>query len=104
MERVDYSKPGAVRGVIRNFSGLMALAEKGDQMAHIVCIDIRRAVYKKDVLTFKQRRYLLLWWKGHSYTDIAAMYRKNPSVIQRRIELAIKNISEYLTGKGSFDR
>jgi hypothetical protein len=99
LERADYSRPEVVKGLLRNYDGLMRLAIKGDSMAQIVCIDIKRAIHADNVLTFKQRRYLSLWWQGHSYIDIAAMYHLNPSVIKRRVELAVKNISDYLSKK-----
>ena len=77
----------------------MRLALKGDQVAHMICIDIKTAIHTKGVLTFKQKRYLNWWWQGYEYVEIAAMYHKDPSVIQRRVELAISNISKHLTKK-----
>lgn len=99
LERADYSRPGVVKGLLFNYDGLMRLALKGDSMAHIVCIDIKRAIHTRGVLTFKQRRYLGLWWKGFSYTDIGAMYHRTPWSVNKCVKLAIKNISKHLCKK-----
>ena len=96
LERADYSKPGIVKGLLFNYDGLMHLARKGDSMAHIVCIDLKRAIHAEKVLTFKQRRYLGLWWQGFSYVDIAAEYHIKPQSVFDVVEAAIKNICKYL--------
>ena len=90
-----------VKNALRNYNELMMLARKGDQVAHIICIDIKQAIHAPGVLSFKQRRYLGLWWQGFSYIEIATMYRLSPSVIKRRVDLATSNISCFLCKKGN---
>jgi DNA-binding CsgD family transcriptional regulator len=101
LERADYSRPEVVKGLLRNYDGLMRLAIKGDSVALAICIDLRMAIHEAGVLTFKQRRYLSLWWRGFSYTDIAAMHHRSPSVVKRRVDLGVNNIKKHLTRKGN---
>jgi hypothetical protein len=96
LERADYSRPEVVKGLLRNYDGLMRLAIKGDSMAQIVCIDIKGAIHARGVLTFNQRRYLGLWWKGFTYIDIAAKYHIKPQSVFDVVDAAIKNICKYL--------
>lgn len=103
MNRVNYGNPKAVKSVLYYYDDLMVMARKGDQDSIIVCMDIKWAIHTRGVLTFKQRRYLSLWWQGFDYVEIATMYRKNPTVIKRRVDLACRKISDFLCRKGSFD-
>jgi len=103
MERADYSSPAVVKGLLMNYDGLMELALKGDSMAATVCIDIKRAVHTEGVLTFKQRRYLRLWWEGFNTYEIADMYNKNPWGINVTIHRGLGNISKRLQKKLVFD-
>jgi len=99
---VDYSKAGIVKNALFNYNELMAMARKGDQTAGIICVDIKRAVHADNVLTFKQRRYLSLWWQGFDYVEIATMFRKDPTVVKRRVDLACGRLSKYLCEKRQF--
>ena len=100
MERADYSSPAVVKGLLMNYDGLMKLALKGDSMAHIVCIDLKRAIHGKGVLTFRQRRYLGLWWQGYNLIEIAAMYHVAPKNVHARIEAGLRNICKNLCRVG----
>ena len=75
------------------------MARKGDQVSAVVCFDVKRAIHTRGVLTFKQRRYLSLWWQGHNTIEIATMYHKDPSSINRVIYTGFIQISKYLTKK-----
>jgi len=100
MNRVDYSDPSVVKNVMYNFCHLVDLAEKRDEVAMTICADIKRALLRENnVLTFKQRRYLSLWWQGFSFVDIAAMYHKNPVSVKLTVDRAVEKISDFLTGK-----
>ena len=99
MERADYSSPAVVKGLLMNYDGLMKLALKGDCMAATVCVDIKRALHAEGVLTFKQRRYLGLWWQGFNTVEIAAMYHKQPRTIGRTANKGLTNISKKLCKK-----
>ena len=96
---MDYSKAGIVKNALFNYNELMAMARKGDQTAGIICVDIKRAVHADNVLTFKQRRYLSLWWQGFSYVDIGTKYRKSPVAVKLTVDRACKNMSSFLRGK-----
>jgi len=97
---VDYSKAGIVKNALFNYDGLMALAREGDQAALTVCIDIKRAIHTKGVLTFKQRRYLSLWWQGFNTIEIATMYNVTHVGVIKMINRSFIRISRYLCGKG----
>ena len=103
LNRVDYTKSGIVKSALFRYDALMGLAlSEGDQVALTVCVDIKRAVHASGVLTYKQRRYLSLWWQGYNYVEIGTMYRKSPTVVKRRIDLACRKMSNFLCKKGSF--
>ena len=99
LQRIDYGRPGAVRGALFNYDELMNLARKGDQVAHTVCVDIKRAIHAEGVLTFRQRRYLALWWQGFNTIEIATMYSVSHVGVIRMISRGIRNISDYLIKK-----
>ena len=99
MNRIDYSDPKVIKNVLFNYDELMRLARKGDQVAAIVCVDVKQAVHAEKVLTFKQRRYLGLWWQGFNTIEIAAMYHKDPWTINQVINKGFKRISKYLAIK-----
>lgn len=101
MNRVDYSKPGIIKGCLYRYDNLMKLALNGDQVAQIVCLDIKRAIHTKGVLTFKQRRYLSLWWQGFTTIDIATMYKKKHSTVVLTMQKGIANISSFLHKKST---
>ncbi len=102
MNRIDYSNPRIVKNVLRNYDELMRLALKGDAVAMTICVDIKRAVRAKGVLTFKQRRYLALWWQGLTTIEIATNYHKAPRAIGITINRAFGNISSFLSKKYPF--
>ena len=102
MNRINYGNANAVKSVLYYYDNLMVMALKGDQDSIIVCMDVKRAIHTMGVLTFKQRRYLSLWWQGFDYVEIGTMYRKDPTVVKRRVDLACKRISDFLCKKGSF--
>jgi hypothetical protein len=99
LNRVDYSRPGVVKNALRNYNELMMLARKGDQVAHIICIDIKQAIHAPGVLSFKQSRYLGLWWQGFSTIDIAARHRVSQQAVHEVTNLGFKNISRFLCKK-----
>ena len=99
MNRIDYSDPKVIKNVLFNYDELMRLARKGDQVAAIVCVDVKQAVHAEKVLTFKQRRYLGLWWQGFNTIEIATMYHKDPSVVNRVLYIGFIRISKFLSQK-----
>ena len=99
LNRVDYSRPGLIKNALRSYNELMMLARKGDQVAHIICIDIKTAIHAPGVLSFKQRRYLGLWWQGFPMIDIAARHRVSQQSAQEVVNLAFRNISKFLCEK-----
>ena len=99
INRVDYSNPKVIKNILFHYDNLMVMAKKGDQVSAIVCIDVKRAIHTRGVLTFKQRRYLSLWWQGFNTIEIATMYHKDPSVINRVIYGGFSRISKFLTKK-----
>ncbi len=90
-----------IKNIIRNYDDLMRLALKGDQVAMIICVDVKRAIHTKKVLTFKQRRYLNLWWEGHTTIDIATKYSVKHSTVVLTIAKGMKNISSFLCKKST---
>jgi hypothetical protein len=103
LERADFSKPAVVKKMLWNYDSLMKLALKGDSVARDICITLKIAVHTDGVLTFKQRRYLSLWWQGFSLTEIAAMYHIAPKNVYARICAGLRNISKYLMEGGKND-
>jgi hypothetical protein len=99
LNRVDYSRPHVIKNALRSYNELMMLARKGDQVAHIICIDIKTAIHAPGVLSFKQRRYLGLWWQGFNTIEIATMDSVSHVAVIRMIARAMRNISENLTKK-----
>ncbi len=77
----------------------MRLALKGDQVAAVVCVDLKRAIHIDKVLTFKQRRYLNLWWEGYTTIDIAARYSVSHVTVINTIARSFRGISSYLSKK-----
>ena len=100
MNRIDYSNPKVIKNVLFNYDELMRLARKGDQVAAIVCVDVKQAVHVEKVLTFKQRRYLGLWWQGFNTIEIAAMYHISHVAVINIINRGFVRISNYLGEKG----
>ena len=104
LNRVDYNKSGIVKSVLFRYDSLMNMAvSAGDQVAMIVCIEVKQAVHARGVLTFKQRRYLGLWWRGFDYVEIGTMFRKSPVTVKLTVDLACRRISNFLCKKYSFD-
>ena len=99
LNRMDYSRPGVIKNILFNYDDLMVMARKGDQVSAIVCIDVKRAIHTRGVLTFKQRRYLSLWWQGFNTIEIATMYHKDPWTINQVINKGFMRISKFLSGK-----
>ena len=98
IDTADYSKQGAVKNLLTNmdqlhYSGMW----RGDSTALSIYIDLKTAINTKGVLTFKQRRYLLLWIEGYTQEEIGAMYRVARHGISMSVDKGIKNISNYLT-------
>ena len=98
LNRVDYSRPHVIKNALRSYNELMMLARKGDQVAHIICIDIKTAIHAPGVLSFKQRRYLGLWWQGFPMIDIAARHRVSQQAAHEVINFG--NSSNGGTGIG----
>ena len=94
----DYSSPGIVKKLLYSMDKLLHEGMwKGDVDAITVYIDLKTAINTKGVLTFKQRRYLLLWIEGYTQEEIGAMYRVARHGISMTVDKGIKNISNYLT-------
>ena len=100
VNRIDYRDPKVIKNVLFNYDELMRLARKGDQVAAIVCVDVKQAVHAEKVLTFKQRRYLGLWWQGFNTIEIAAMYHISHVAVINIINRGFVRISNYLGEKG----
>ena len=97
IDTADYSKQGAVKNLLTNmdqlyYSGMW----RGDSTALSIYIDLKTAINTKGVLTFKQRRYLLLWIEGYTQEEIGAKYRVARQVIAITVDRAVKNISSFL--------
>ncbi len=92
-----------VKKMLWNYDSLMRLALKGDSVARDICISLKCAVHADGVLTFKQRRYLGLWWQGFSYVEIAGMYHIRPQSVFDVVEAAYRNISKKLHSLPDFD-
>ena len=99
LNRINYNNPKVIKNILYHYDDLMVIARKGDSVAGAICFDMRKAMRVRGVLTFKQRRYLSLWWKGYSYTDIATMYRRSPWSVNATVMKAFGNISKYLCKK-----
>ena len=97
INRVDYSNPKVIKNILFYYDNLMVMAKKGDQVSAIVCIDVKRAIHTRGVLTFKQRRYLSLWWQGFNTIEIATMYHKDSWTINQVINKGFQRISKFLT-------
>ena len=72
---------------------------KGDSVAISIWVDLSRAIRTKGVLTFKQKRYLMLWADGWTQYDIAVKYSIAQKNVSARIDAGISNIFKYLTGR-----
>ena len=96
MERADYSKPGAIKNLLRNMSALLRLAERGDTTAHSIYIDMKSALYTEGVLSAKQKKYLLLWMAGYEQNQIAWKFEVQERTIRKGIRLGVRNIMTFL--------
>ena len=96
MLRAKYGSPKSVKNMLRNLDGLMHLARKGDAVAHSIFIDLNNALYFEGVLSFKQRKYLMLWLEGYRQIDIAAQHRIAERNVRSTINRGIRNIIDYL--------
>jgi len=96
LNRTDYSKPRIIKNALRNMTQLERLAEKGDQVAAAILIDLRNAMNRKGVLAFRQKKFLQLWLDGYKQIEIATMYRMEQYKVSRIIDRCAKNISMYL--------
>jgi DNA-binding CsgD family transcriptional regulator len=92
----EYQYYPTVKRFLRKMQQLKHCARKGDSVAHSIYLDLRYAVYAKDVLSFKQRRYIQLWIDGYKVMDIAQKYRVSPATVTQTIKRGSKNISTYL--------
>ena len=100
LNRVSYDNPKVIKNILYHYDDLMVMARKGDQVSAVVCFDVKRAIHTRGVLTFKQRRYLSLWWQGHNTIEIATMYSVSHVGVINMIKRAFVRISEYLCKKG----
>ncbi len=96
LNRTDYSKPRIIKNALRNMTQLERAAEKGDQVAASIVIDLQNAMNDDGVLTFRQKKFLQLWLDGHRQIDIATMHRVSQQAVDLKIRRGVKNISEYL--------
>ena len=86
-----------VKNLIRNHWTLYEYGMmKGDSVSISIWIDLSRAIRTNGVLTFKQKRYLILWADGWTLYDIGVEYQRGKDVIKRVIDIGIKNICLYL--------
>lgn len=67
----DYQKTDCIKRLLKSKGSLRRLAERGDQVAHSICIDLETAL---EVLTKKQLEYLLPWLAGYTQAEIAAYH------------------------------
>ena len=99
LNRINYDNPKVIKNILYHYDDLMLMARKGDQVSAVVCLDVKRAIHTRGVLTFKQRRYLSLWWQGHNTIEIATMYHKDPWTINQVMMKAFKRMSKFLNKK-----
>jgi len=100
INRTNYANPRVIKSVLYKFNQMEKIAENRDSVALAICADIKDALKPRHkVLTFKQRRYISLWWQGFDYVEIAAMYHKDPWTINQVVGNGIKNISKHLCKK-----
>ncbi len=97
LNRTDYSKPRIIKNALRNMTQLERAAENGDQVAASIVIDLQNAMNDDGVLTFRQKKFLMLWLDGHRQIDIAMMHRISREAVTIKLARATKNISIYLT-------
>jgi DNA-binding CsgD family transcriptional regulator len=102
LNRMEYSNPKAVKKLLLNYDGLVRMAEKGDQVALCIVVDLRTAIMEKGMLTKKQRKYLGLWLDGQTQDEIAAICRVARPVVTITVGRAVKNISKFLVGTYTF--
>lgn len=96
MNSADYSDSKTIKKLLLNYSGLVRLAEKGDQVAMCVIVDLRMAISSRGVLTKKQRKYLGLWLEGYRQEDVATMHRVSQQAVGYVIDYGLSNIAKYL--------
>ena len=93
----DYSSHRIVKGLIRkNWALYQYGMMKGDGVAISVWIDLSKAIRTKGVLTFKQKRYLLLWADGWTQYEIGVKYRRSQNTVSEVVDSGIRNICKYL--------
>lgn len=97
---VDYSKPGVIKNLLVNIDGLIKATVMGDSTSASIYLDIKTALERKDVLTFRQKKFMKLWLDGYSMTEIAAMHHIAPKNVHARINAGIRNISKFLCAGG----
>ena len=86
-----------VKWLIRNHWALYQYGSmKGDGVALAVWVDLSKAIRTRGVLTFKQKKYILLWADGWTQYEIGVKYRRSQKTVSDGIGLGIKNICKYL--------
>ena len=99
LNRVNYNNPKVIKNILYHYDDLMVMARKGDQVSAVVCFDVKRAIHTRGVLTFKQRRYLSLWWQGHNTIEIATIFSVEKQTVWEVLGTAFRRISKYLNKK-----
>ena len=97
LNRCDYDNKQIVKWLIRNHWALYQYGTtKGDGVALAVWVDLSKAIRTKGVLTFKQKKYILLWADGWTQYEIGVKYRVSQVAVSLTIKAAVKNICKYL--------
>lgn len=96
LNRMEYSNPKAVKKLLLNYDGLVRMAEKGDQVALCIIVDLRTAIMKRGLLTKRQRKYLGLWLEGQTQDEVAMANRTTQDNVAHIVRRAVNKISIYL--------
>lgn len=89
----DYQSTGCIKKLLKSKGSLHKLAERGDQVAHSICIDLETAL---QVLTPKQLDYMLPWLAGYTQSEIAAYHQIDQCTVALTILNGVKRIKKTL--------
>lgn len=89
----DYQSTSRIKRLLKSKGSLHKLAERGDQVAHSICIDLETAL---QVLTPKQLDYMLPWLAGYTQAEIAAYHQVTQQDVSFTIVQGCLKIKKHL--------
>lgn len=98
LHRTDYKNYNTVRGLVKNMTGFLKLAERGDTVAHSILIDVKGALYgKRSPLNNNQRRALHfnLVYDIPQY-EVAEMMQTSQRMISYYVKSGLDAVRKYL--------